>query len=261
MSGGWLLRLVGLLLIGVLGAQIVTAQGESLSAGELLAQANRAYIDGDYDTAIALYETLIAEGVSHGAVYFNLGTAYDQVGQPGRALLNYLRAQRVSPRDMDVSARIAAIQGARQDVQSEETVIIDRLGTMISGVVTMGELAVTGFILWTLWFGLATISVMRPSGRNTLRPLLIVFGVLAAAAVVLVGSRVYIEVYRPAAVVTAEQAVVLSGPAERYLELFELSEAAELRVVARAEGWGRIVLPDGRRGWLQMTDVGLVGRP
>jgi hypothetical protein len=143
-------------------------------------------------------------------------------------------------------------------VQGEETVIIDRLGAMISGVVTMGELAVSGFVVWTLWFGLATASVVRPAARNTLRPLLIVFGVLALGAVALVGSRYYVEQFRPMAVVTAEQAAVLSGPAERYLRLYDLSEAAQLRVVERADGWGQIVLPDGRRGWLQMTDVALV---
>ncbi|MEM6283816.1 MAG: hypothetical protein AAF787_16615 [Chloroflexota bacterium] len=225
---------------------------------EVIASANRAYASGDFETAISLYESLLAEGVSDAGVYFNLATGYQQVGQNGLALLNYRRAQRFIPRDSLLSVRVAEIQNERQNVQADETVIIDRLGTIVSPVMTTGELAALSFTVWLLWFGLGTASVLMPMLRVTLRPVLIVAGVVMLGLVVLLGSRLYVDAYRPAAVVTVERVAVFSGPDERYLEMFTLSEAAELRVVVQEGGYLRIVLPDGRQGWVQQGTITLV---
>jgi tetratricopeptide (TPR) repeat protein len=247
-----------MLVLGMLFAlQTGHAQfGETL---EVVSQANRAYAAEDFETAIALYEGLLNEGVTDAMVHFNLATIYDQSGQIGLALLNYRRAQQQTPRDSELSVRISEIQNNRLNLQVEETVIVDRLGTLVSPVMTTTEFTVVGFVLWLIWFGLGTFSVMRLNMRIALRPVLIVFSVVMLAIVVLLGCRLYIEAYRPAAVITAGRVPVLSGPDEGYLELYELSEAAELRVTHQEGAWMRIVLPDGRKGWLQRDGVAFVG--
>jgi uncharacterized protein YgiM (DUF1202 family) len=48
-----------------------------------------------------------------------------------------------------------------------------------------------------------------------------------------------------------EKAVqVMSGPGEKYLELFELHTAAEVTIVDTRGEWTRFHLPDGREGWI-----------
>ncbi|MEO1440360.1 MAG: hypothetical protein AAFV33_08140 [Chloroflexota bacterium] len=247
-----------LLITSVSSAGVALAQTGVLEVVEEAARASRAYAASDFDTAIALYEGLLADGVTDASIYFNLATSYQQAGQSGLALLNYRRAQQRIPRDATLSVRIAEIQGQRQNVQAEETVIIDRLGTIVSPVMTTAELAGLSFIVWLVWFGLATASTLRPNMRVALRPVLIVGGVVTLALVVLLGSRLYVNIYRPSAVVVAERVSVLSCPDERYLELYTLSAAAELRVVAQQESYLRIVLPDGRQGWLLQQGIAFV---
>ena len=249
-------RFVGLLLIVCLGV-VANAQAQTGTA-DALAQAQRAYTAGDYTAALALYEQVLAQGSSHPVVYFNVATTHEAQEQVGWALLYYFKAQQGMPRDVILTQRIMQIQATRLDVQQEETVIIDRLGVLVSGIVTTGELASAGFSLWLVWFGLATSGIIRPVWREGLRPVLVVLGVVMLSVVLLLGARLFVENYRPLGVVVTAQAEVYSGPGEAYLQLFTLSEAAELRGVNEQPGWVRVILPDGRRGWVQQGQVVLV---
>ena len=69
------------------------------SPGELMARANVHYDREEYAEAIQQYEALIGQGYRDAAVHYNLGNAYLESGDLGRAILNYLRAEELSPRD------------------------------------------------------------------------------------------------------------------------------------------------------------------
>src|SRR5206468_2741332 len=57
---------------------------------------------GKFKEAIPAYEHLIDSSVQSPTIYFNLGNAWYKVGQPGRAVAAYLRAERLAPRDPSV---------------------------------------------------------------------------------------------------------------------------------------------------------------
>ena len=64
-----------------------------------MARANVHYEREEYAEAIQQYEALIGQGYRDAAVHYNLGNAYLESGDLGRAILNYLRAEELSPRD------------------------------------------------------------------------------------------------------------------------------------------------------------------
>ena len=96
----------GLPMLATLGALAVLVAGDASaqesSATGLMAKANERYERGGYAEATQQYEALIDRGYSDAALYFNLGNAYLESGDLGRAILNYLRARRLSPRDTDI---------------------------------------------------------------------------------------------------------------------------------------------------------------
>ncbi len=250
-------RLIGLVVLCVLvGGGVLKAQSDDPVA--VLAQANRAYVAEDYATAISLYEQLLADGVRTGAVYFNLGSAYYENDEPGQSLAYFLQARKRIPRDAALGRYIARIQGERQTVQGDETVWIDRLGSLSQGGLTTTELAITAFIMWVGWFVLAGWMVWRPLARGALRSVLVVWGVTLVGVLVVLGSRVYVESWRPQAVTVDGDVVAYSGPAERYLALYTLNEATQMRVIERREQWVRVVLPDARQGWVLADAVWIV---
>lgn len=236
-------------IIGLVFAQFVAAQRDEID------RAAAAYQNGDYETAITLYETLVASGAQDGAVFFNLGNVYYQSGDLGHALVNYRRAQNLTPRDADLNVNMALSRARRLDIQGDETGLLESLGVLTTGVLTSIELGWITLALWTLWFGLLSAAVLRAQWRDALRAPLIILGVIALAGIVLLGSRLYVASSTPSAVVIESSVNAMSGPGDAYLELFQLHEAAELRLLDQRADWLRFALPDGRQGWIPRESV------
>jgi hypothetical protein len=237
---------------------IVWLAGAQADWAALLVQADQAYQNGDLTNAANLYEAVVNGGVRDGTVYFNLGTVYYAAGDLGRALLNYRRALEIMPRDADLNVAIARIRAERLDVQGDEAELLDSIAALTAPVLTLSELAWLVLGLWTLWFGLLLVAVLRRHWRDVLRASLLIVGVVLLIGVLLLGSRLYVASHRPAAVVLHDLVSVMSGPGEDYLVLFPLHAAAEIRILEEHDGWVRFVLPDGRQGWLPQTSVQLV---
>ncbi len=226
---------------------------QQASFADAIAQAEAAYLRGDYGEAIQIYESLSQAGLHDGALYFDLGSAYYQSGDMGRALFNFRRAQQFMPRDAALNDHIALIRALRVDIQGEETSILAGIAALTGSVMTVNEL------IWLLWFfwimgcGLLAAQFMRPQWRDRLRTHVIFCGVLFGIGSVLLGGRLVFDSVRPSAVLIEDNAAVMSGPGEQYLDLFEIHAAAELRIVKFQGDWAWIELPDGRQGWIPLT--------
>ena len=60
----------------------------------------------DYRESAVLLESLVAEGVRSGVVYYNLGNAWFRAGQYGRAIAAYRKAKPYRPRDPYLEANL-----------------------------------------------------------------------------------------------------------------------------------------------------------
>jgi uncharacterized protein YgiM (DUF1202 family) len=73
------------------------------------------------------------------------------------------------------------------------------------------------------------------------------------------GGSTIMKLYRPVnhnqAVVVADEAEIHTGPGRNYMISFSLHDGAELRVRKKEKGWYQIELPDGRRGWLNVSHI------
>ena len=105
----------------------------------LAQQAQAAYLSGDYAAARGQYEALINLGVRDSAIYINLGNTYFQLHDMGRALLNYRRAQRITPRDSLLNTHLARLRSTRLDVQGDETALVDSLAALTTSSLTGDE--------------------------------------------------------------------------------------------------------------------------
>ena len=91
---------------GAFAAIMGVALAQAPSPTDLMAEANAQYERGEYADAAQQYEALIDSGYEDAALYYNLGNAYFKNGDLGRAVLNYLRAEELSPRDPDIRANL-----------------------------------------------------------------------------------------------------------------------------------------------------------
>jgi tetratricopeptide (TPR) repeat protein len=244
--------------IALFSAMVYPQSDRSTALDDAVRLAESAYTSGDYADAAQFFEAAAALIDNANAVppelYYNLASAYFEADNLGLALVNALRAQRVLPRDAELARMLALIRALRVDVLGDETALIDNIAGVTSSLLTAKELTLMTFVLWCVSFGLLVVRLLRPSFRR-LNAAVAMMSVIALAALVLLLGRWYVETYRPAAVVTAFTTESLSGPGEDYVPLFTLYNAAEGRILENRGGYLRLLLPDGRQGWLPAEDV------
>ena len=81
-------------------------------------RANSLYSDKQYAKSVQAYEALVQDGVRNGYLFYNLGNAYIRMGKTGPAILNYVRAKNLIPRDENLAANLKfAIQQTRDKIE------------------------------------------------------------------------------------------------------------------------------------------------
>ncbi len=93
--------------IALLAMAFVLASGALASPADDFVAANKLYNAGKFSDAIAAYEKIEPKTA---ALYFNLGNACFRAGEIGKAIVNYERARRLSPRDPDILANLRFAQ-------------------------------------------------------------------------------------------------------------------------------------------------------
>ena len=75
----------------VIGGALLTMNSVIAQDSNMKVEADSAYLNGNYSTAIELYENLLQKGESD-ELYYNLGNAYYKSDELAKAILNYERA-------------------------------------------------------------------------------------------------------------------------------------------------------------------------
>lgn len=242
-------KLILLILLGLSFFQPVSPSSDNLAE-----QAEIAYLNGNYQEAVALYEALLTS-VQTGELYFNLGNAYYQLGEEGRALVNYSRATEYIPRDEELRFNLALVRSHRVNFVVDEAGFWESIAKSIRETITIAELAVIIITLWWITCGLLTSIILRFRRQLLPRVSLLVISTIFVFVIILGTIRFAIDSLHPSAIIVSENVQVMSGPGSDYLEIFMLYEADEVRVIERENDWIRFQLPDLREGWIRLAEV------
>ena len=91
----------------LLFSTVVSAQNQQ---NKLFDEANEAYSRGEYDQAIKKYEQITQTAGYAPGVLYNLANSYALSGQPGKAIVNYQRALRLTPNDSDITGNLQLVK-------------------------------------------------------------------------------------------------------------------------------------------------------
>ncbi len=241
---------VALLAFGLLGGR-TAAPSESVDARGVYASANDAYLAERYDEAIDGYQRVIGSGLHHPDVYYNLGNAYYRKGALGRAIANYLRANRLAPRDRDVAHNLAlAASQVRDRLPNAQGGLLRRWLTVVQQRLSLQEQAWLELLLYGAIFLALACGLFDPSRRAGLTRIAIV---TACAWLAALGSLL-IAVSHSAAgargVVAAQSVDVRAAPSDHAAGRFTLHEGTICDILRRRDSWLEIRLGGEPSGWV-----------
>lgn len=237
----------------LIAAAIYCIQGLSLAAQPekttetFFEEANMAFSEGHYKTAIEKYEKITSSSGLSATVLYNLGNSYARSGQIGKAVLNYERALRISPSDSD-------LLGNLQLLKKESGIFINEYKGLESILFSLSlsqwlllfllTLAVLGF------FHIFTL--LHPMPKKTI----IIFTVLCCLVLSLssVGGYARYQKFNPAIVISPEARLLIS-PFDTAASVGTIQEGRSLYPSKTHKNYTYVVDETGRKGWIASSFI------
>lgn len=217
-------------------------------------QANAAYNVGNYDSAMVLYEKILATDVESVPLYYNMGNAYYKMREYPMAIYCYEKALKLDPSNDDV----------RTNLEIANLAIVDKIEPVPQSFIVKGWNGLKHRLSSDQWayvsigaFALLLVAVYlflraRKMGLRKLG----FFGGLAlvvvlALSVFFAAQLKHDSLTQDQAIVMAPTVMVKSSPNEISVDLFVLHEGTKVSLLDEADGWCKIKIANGSVGWLQ----------
>lgn len=229
---------------------LLPAFGSAVTLDYNFETGNRFYTDGDYTRAISEYEKVIEAGYQSPELFYNLGNAYFREGQLGQAILNYLRAKKLSPRDEDIQANLEfARRFAIDRIEvTEEIIIFEYIDRFLD------SFSLT-FVTWSaaiLYFLMVGLIIIRFVYRWVYIPNLIT--VLFALSFLFCSAFAAVKYDRDIltrrGVILAQQIDVKNGPGTDFNDQFTAHAGLVFMIERDEAGYYLVNFENRLKGWV-----------
>lgn len=218
--------------------------------------ANSLYEQGSYNEAIKQYNSILESGLESGNLYYNLGNCYFKKQELGKALLNYEKARRLIPRDLDLESNYEYACSLIKDVAiaSKKSLPLRVLNNLFNKF-TLDSLT----ILLDTFYILILVSILinlffRPFKKHAL--ILTVFMGLFFI-VGFAGLKRKIALLNKEAIVITKQADAKFEPMDKATTYFTLYEGMKVEVIASKDNWHKVRRQDNKSGWIENSALAI----
>ena len=246
-------------MIGAIFVSLVMASSAPTSQATLV-EIHRAGVERydaqDFDGAIAEWEKLGRFRVESAEVEFNLGNAYFQKRDYGRAVLHWERALRLQPSDDD----------ARDNLKLARERLVDQVPPddgILATVVTRAQRILgrerTSWIALISWLLLGAAGFAAALSGDTLRRVAIALILVSFVVLLMTAPLAWLQVQasedRSRYVVLTPAVEVRSGPGEQYVTVLTVHEGLVVKSRESVSGWERVRLPNQAEGWVPASSI------
>lgn len=206
-----------------------------------------------YQEAAAVFESIVEAGSYSKEIYFNLGNAYFQNQEPVKAILNYERALKLSPRFEEARFNLKiALEEIDNEVIEVPEFFLQKIWKNMHTTLRSNVWSI--FFLISLWLSIcAMIYWLLGKDRKRKKQAFIV-GVsslfLALLTFFLSSSQHSWETEKNSAIVMTNALKLKSAPEEENQPIMNLQAGTKLFFVDKIGSWNKVRLNNGQLGWL-----------
>lgn len=245
-----------IILILFMSATIITVFGQTK------VQADSAYINNDFATAITLYENILTNEGESADIYYNLGNSYYKMDNIAKAILNYERALLLNPGDGDIRFNLELAQSKTVDkvIPKSEIFFISWINSLIN---TMSERGWAKVGIITFIMILTSLSLYFFGKKIILKKVGFIVAVILLFICVLANTFASTQkkeiLNHGNAIIMAPSVTVKSTPNEGGTDLFILHEGRKVIIKDDTmKEWKEIQLEDGNAGWVSTSVLEII---
>jgi len=207
-------------------------------------EATEAYHNRDYSRAEELYSQIESDiaPYSSAAVYYNKANTLFRLKDYSGALLYYLKAERVNPRDNDVKANIRKCRAALEVNVQGHSMLYNMLSFLrIKEWVVLFVFSIWGLIFFLLGKGLKHSIKASFAVFFGISSVLLCFGIVLYLNIVGINWRLAVQ-----------KSVLYSGPSEKETKLGDVVAGNMLKELSVQGRWVKVYLPGKKEaGWVK----------
>ena len=213
-------------------------------------EGNDFYKEAQVDRALESYVSANDSGWESSALYFNIGNCYFKKKEWGRAVLNYEKAGRLSPRDPDIAfnERLALTRAGTPRIQ-ESYSVPQRLSRRLFRWITIDEATLGLVVLYLLGLALIALSFSSAKKPAPSRYMIFAFILLFIICGIAVLYDRIVNLGR-AGVIVAKTAAAKFEPSPDATTYFEVAEGMLITTIEEQKDWIKIKRSDGKTGWI-----------
>ena len=218
---------------------------------------NTFYRDGNYEQAAVSYESIVKQGLASSSLYFNIGNCYYRMGKIAPAIVAYERALRLQPNDADIKHNLELVNLKTLDrIEPLPEIFFIEWLRSFSAVVPLHTTARLFTACWLLLFASLSLFYLltNPALLRFLRGLAIASAIALIPLTIVVVTQVVDSRNRTDAVITVSVVTAKTSPDTQSLDAFVAHEGLKVKLSDAVGEWMKIVLPDGKVGWIRSQD-------
>jgi len=244
--------ILGVILLTIL-ASTSRAKAEIKDISSQVTLANELYHEKNYQGAADIFEKLIDQGATNGYLYYNLGNTYMRLGNTGGAILNYLRAQLLLPRNENLDANLRyAINQTQDQLSPSRGGLIPSLLFWVDSISLIEHfeiLILFNIIFWCICIG--SLYYRKPLWKS-LKKISMAILLLAFFST---GIKYYLLSNHKIGVIMDKKVDVKSDRNTQNVTLFELHEGAIISVNQEDREWAHISVSADKSGWIPIESI------
>jgi len=244
------------------GATRLVADSTQLSKVPTLAEADSAYIQGDYLTAIGLYEWIAENQGVNATLYMNLGNCWLKRDEVAKAILYYERAYLLDPSDSDIRFNLELARTKTVDkVNPVNELFIVVWFKKLLAMLDVNEWAVLTVILFAV--AILLVGVFLFSKKTGMRKLSFSFSafflLLSILSFIFATTQMGNIKERDTAIIMSPSVTVKSTPSSAGTDLFIIHEGRKVKILdSTMKEWVEIRLEDGNTGWIPINALEII---
>ena len=229
---------------------------------ETKAQADSAYINNDFASAVYLYENILANQGESADIYYNLGNSYYKMVNIAKAIVNYEKALVLNPADGDIRFNLELAQSKTVDkvTPMSEIFLVTWMKNLTDLMSEKGwaKMGITTFILM-----LSMLALYFFSKKIALKKIGFISAVcllfICVLANIFASSQKNKAESHGEGIIMAPSVTVKSTPNDGGTDLFILHEGHKVTIKDNTmREWKEIQLEDGNVGWVPTSVIEII---